>query len=167
MSDLTDRSVLDAVLEAWDRHNTVMLNLLRELPEGGLDARAMPDSPTVGAMFSHIHHERLVSVHEEAPEHAIQPPEQEWRPERDAAHIEAMLQSSAKVVRAAVESRVLAGRELDLNFGHPVLMLQFLLWHDAYHHGQMKLALKAVGTPFPDMESGPLIWDVWRARKEG
>lgn len=54
-----DLSVLDALLEAlldsWDRNNRILVNLLRALPEGGLEARALEGSKTVAEMFLHIH----------------------------------------------------------------------------------------------------------------
>lgn len=160
-----DSGLLAALLEAWERNNTVMLNLLNHLPEGGLKARATVDSPSVAQQFSHIHHERLVSVFEEAPEFARPVPELEWAEERDRAQLARMLAESAEAVREAVRGRILAGRELDLNFGHPALLLELLLWHEGYHHGQIKLALKLTGLPLPDDVAGPLTWDVWRGRK--
>ena len=61
--------MLNALLDAWDRNNTILINLLHLLPEGGLDARAMEDrSPTVSQMFTHIHYVRLAFVSEDAPE---------------------------------------------------------------------------------------------------
>jgi len=82
MLDTSDQSLLSALLDSWDRNHTIMLNLLRALPEGGLEARAMRDSPSVAQQFMHIHHERLVSVFEEAPEFARDVPEEEWADER-------------------------------------------------------------------------------------
>jgi len=76
-----------------------------------------------------------------------------------------MLNGSAKAVRDAVRGRVLAGREIDINYDHPVLMLQLMLWHEGYHHGQIKLALKVAGCPIRDEEAGPMTWDVWRNKK--
>ena len=55
--------------------------------------------------------------------------------------------------------------DLDLNFDHPVLMLQLLLWYEGYHHGQIKLALKIAGRPIDDDTAGPITWDVWRVRR--
>lgn len=66
-------------------------------------------------------------------------------------------------VRDAVRARVEADRALDQDFAHPVQLLLFLIFHEGYHHGQIKLALKAAGCPIPDAEAGPLTWDVWRA----
>jgi uncharacterized damage-inducible protein DinB len=165
MPAATNDSVLEALLDSWDRNNAIMLNLLRALPEGGLEARATGTSPSVAQQFSHFIHERLISVFEEAPELARVVPEEEWRVERDRDRLAAMLSDSAKAVRDAVKGRVLAGRDLDLHYDHPVLMLQLLLWHEAYHHGQIKLALKLSGRPIPDDDAGPITWDVWRRKK--
>jgi uncharacterized damage-inducible protein DinB len=165
MSKANDSSLLEALLDSWDRNNTVMLGLLRALPEGGLEVSATEGSPSVAQQFAHIHHERLVSVLEEAPEFAKNVPEEEWRAEPEEERIAQMLAESAQAVREAVRGRVLAGRELDRNYGHPVLLLQLLLWHEGYHHGQIKLALKLAGSAISDEEAGPLTWDVWRGRR--
>jgi uncharacterized damage-inducible protein DinB len=156
--------LLDALMESWDRNNTIMINLLRALPDGGLDARATESGPTVSQQFMHIHHERMVSVLEEAPEFAAKVPEDEWAIERDRNRLAHMLTESAQAVRNAVRTRILAGKHLDLNYGHPLLMLQLLLWHEGYHHGQIKLALKIAGQPLANDQAGPLTWDVWRKR---
>ena len=60
MSDALDQRLLEALLDSWDRNNTVLLNLLRTLPEGGLEARAMEGSPSIAELFTHIHFVRLV-----------------------------------------------------------------------------------------------------------
>ena len=31
-----------------------------------------------------------------------------------------------------------------------ILLLQHMLWHEGYHHGQIKLALKVAGRPMDD-----------------
>jgi uncharacterized damage-inducible protein DinB len=164
MPHASTHDLLDALLDSWDRNNTIMLNLLRALPEDGLEMRAAESSPSVSQQFMHIHHERLVSVYEEAREYARPVPADEWMAEPDRDRIAEMLNDSATAVRAAVRGRVLAGRPLDLNYDHPILMLQLLLWHEGYHHGQIKLALKLGGRPIDNDEAGPFTWDVWRAK---
>jgi uncharacterized damage-inducible protein DinB len=169
MSDAQDQRLLEALLDSWDRNNTILLNLLRMLseagPEGGLEARAMEGSPSVSEMFTHIHHERMVSVFENAPEFAGNVPEEEWVVERDPDRIAQMLDDSARRVRDAVKSRVEPGRDMDLDFDHPILLIQLLIFHESYHHGQIKLALKAAGLPVTDDKAGPITWDVWRRKK--
>ena len=165
--DASEESLLEAVLDSWDRNNTIMLNLLRALPEGALVIKATESSASIAQQFMHIHHERLISVFEEAPEFALEVPKEEWIVESDRGRIALMLTDSAKAVRDAVSGRVLAGRNMDLNYDHPILMLQLLLWHEGYHHGQIKLALKLAGRPIGNDEAGPLTWDVWRRKRRG
>jgi len=64
-------------------------------------------------------------------------------------------------VREAVEGRLQSGREMDRHYDHPILMLQHLIWHEGYHHGQIKLALKLAGLPVTDKVAGPVTWRVW------
>jgi uncharacterized damage-inducible protein DinB len=161
MSDAQDRTLLEALLYSWDRNNTILLNLLRALPEGGLEARAMEGSPSVAELFMHIHYVRLVFVSEDAPEFAGKLPEEEWRAERDPGRIASMLNDSAEAVREAVKGRVEAGRDMDLHYDHPILLLQHMIWHEGYHHGQIKLALKLTGRPITDDEADPVTWGVW------
>jgi uncharacterized damage-inducible protein DinB len=165
MSDTHDQPLLEALLDSWDRNNTILLNLLRALPEGALEARALAESPSIAELFSHIHYVRLVFVFEDAPELGRNPPEEEWVVERDPGRLAQMLVDSAKAVRDAVKGRVEAGRDLDLHYDHPILLLQHMIWHEGYHHGQMKLALKAGGRPITDEEVGPLTWGVWMRKK--
>jgi len=163
--DAPDHHLLEPLLDSWDRNNTIRLNLLRTLPVDGLDARAMVGSSSIAQLFTHIHYVRLVFVFEDAPEFARDLPEEEWAVERDIGRIAEMLNESAKAVRDAVKTRVEAGRDMNLHDDHPILLLQHMIWHEGYHHGQMKLALKAAGRPLTDEEAGPVTWHVWMRKK--
>jgi hypothetical protein len=182
MSNTLDQSLLEALLDSWDRNNAILVNLLRAVaaaerptaagklevglpPAGGLAVRAMEGGPSVAEMFTHIHYVRLVFVLEDAPEFARKMPEEEWGAERDPERIAQMLNESAKAVREAVKSRVEAGRDMDLHYDHPILLLQHMIWHEGYHHGQIKLALKMAGRPISDKEAGPVTWGVWMRKK--
>jgi len=156
-----DQSLLEAVLDSWDRNNTILLNLLRALPDGSLEVRAMEGSPSIAELFMHIHYVRLVFVSEDASEFAGELPKKEWVSERDRSRIAHMLSESAKAVREAVKGRLEAGRNMDLHYDHPILLLQHMIWHEGYHHGQIKLALKLTGRPMTDAEAGPITWRVW------
>jgi uncharacterized damage-inducible protein DinB len=165
VSNTTEQPLLEALLDSWDRNNTILLNLLHVLPAGGLEARAMEGSPTIAELFTHIHYVRLVFVSEDAPEFARDLPKEEWAVERDRNRIALMLNESAQAVRDAVKSRVEAGRDMDLHYDHPILLLQHMLWHEGYHHGQIKLALKAAGIPLTDKKAGPVTWGVWMRKR--
>jgi uncharacterized damage-inducible protein DinB len=171
MSTTHDTSLLEALLGSWNRNNTILLNLLHALPEGGLEAKAMEGSPSIAVQFSHIHGTRLFFVSQTAPEFAKNLAElfredgENWLAERDLERIAAGLEESAKAVRDAVKAAVDAGLDMkgtNVAYDHPILLLQHLLWHEGYHVGQMMLGLKATGRPMTDQETGPVMWDVWR-----
>ncbi len=165
MSDASDQSLLESLLDSWDRNNTILLNLLHALPEGGLDVRAIESSPSIAQLFTHIHFVRLVFVFEDAPEFSRNLPKEEWAVEHNRDRMAQMLNDSSRAVRDAVKSRVKAGRAMNLHYDHPILLLQHMIWHEGYHHGQIKLALKLAGHPITDEEAGPVTWDVWMRKK--
>ncbi len=156
-----DDAVFEALLESWDRNNTILVNLLRAIPDGAMDIRATGSSPSIGQMFMHMHYVRLVFVYEDAPEFSIEVPRREWVTEPDRDRMAQMLGESAEVVRNAVRGKLSSGRAMDLHYDHPMLLLQHMVWHEGYHHGQIKLALKLAGHPFDDEEIGAVTWGVW------
>jgi uncharacterized damage-inducible protein DinB len=166
MPDAPDQRLRDDLLDSWDRNNTILVNLLRAIPEGGLEIRPMEGSPSVAELFTHIHYVRLIFVFEDAPEFAKELPGKEWVAERNPGRIAQMLNESAKAVRDAVKGRVEAGQEMNLHYDHPILLLQHMIWHEGYHHGQIKLALKLAGRPITNEEAGPLTWRVWMNKGE-
>ena len=147
MRDTPDQRLLEALLDSWERNNTILVNLLRALPEGGLEVRALEGSPSVAELFTHIHYVRLVFVFEDAPEFARDLPKEEWVVEPDPDRIAQMLNDSASAVRDAVKSRVEAGQDMNLHYDHPILMLQHMVWHEGYHHGQIKAGPQGDGPP--------------------
>lgn len=160
MPEISSYHLLPVLLDSWDRNNTILTNLLRILPDDALALRPVESSPSIGELFSHIHYVRLVFVSEDAPEFARPEPD-EWVsvPDRDA--MAEMLNHSAQAVRETVQGRLEAGREMDLHYDHPILMLQHMIWHEGYHHGQIKLTLKLAGQPLGNQDIGPITWGVW------
>jgi len=167
---MSNAQLLELFLDSWDRNNTILVNLLHLLPEGGLELKAMEGSPSIAQLFTHIHVVRLVFVSEDAPEFARELPEklsaQEWVVELDRDRIGQMLKESARAVRDAVKGRIEAGRQMDTHYDHPLLMLQHMIWHEGYHHGQIKLVLKQAGQPIKNQQAGPLTWRVWMNKAE-
>jgi uncharacterized damage-inducible protein DinB len=162
----TPAGLFEAMLDSWDRNNTILLNLLHALPEGRLEASAVDGGPTVAQLFTHVHFVRLVFVSENAPEFSKDLPEEEWIDERDPDRLEQMLNQSARAVRDAVKGKLVAGQSMNLHYDHPILLLQHMIWHEGYHHGQIKLTLKLIGCPINDDLVGPVTWGVWMNRKK-
>jgi len=165
MSGQSDQPLLEVLLDSWDRNNAILVNLLRLVPPGGLEVRAMAGSPTVGQIFTHIHFVRLVFVLEDAPECATALPEEEWQAGCEPNQIAQKLNESAKVVRDAVRSRLEKGQAMNQHYDHPVLLLQHLIWHEGYHHGQIKLALKLAGLAITDQAASSGTWGIWMNKR--
>jgi uncharacterized damage-inducible protein DinB len=161
MPTTQNQKLLEALLDSWDRNNAILVNLLRAVPAGGLEARAVEGSMTVAEMFLHIHGTRLFVLSEDAPEFALEPLREGWRETRDPDRIAEMLNESAGGVRAALKNRLESGTEMLVRYDHSILFLQHMVWHEGYHHGQIKLALKAMGRPLDDEEIGRVTWHVW------
>ena len=161
MATASEQGLLEALLDSWERNNTILVNLLRALPDDVMDLRATDGSATISGLFAHMHYVRLIFVHEDAPEFATPLPEGEWRGERNRDRIAERLNESARTVRDAVKGRLDAGRAMDVHYDHPMLMLQHMIWHEGYHHGQIKLALKLAGRAMPDDPIGTVTWHVW------
>ena len=153
--------MLEALLDSWHRNNLITTNLLRAVPADAMDLKPTPASPSIAQLFMHLHYVRMVFVSEDAPEFVMAPPQGEWAIERDRERLAALLHDSAQTVRDAVTARVASGGAINVHYDHPILMLQHLIWHEGYHHGQIKLTLKLAGRPLDDELIGPLTWDIW------
>jgi uncharacterized damage-inducible protein DinB len=161
---MPDHLLLESLLDSWNRNNAITTNLLRAIPDGAMDLKATPTSPTIAQLFMHMHYCRMVFVEEDAPEIAVDVPKGEWGVEYDRDRLATLLATSAKAVRDAVVSRLDSGRAMDRHYDHPILMLQHFIWHEGYHQGQIKVALKMAGRAFDDEEIGAVTWDVWMGK---
>lgn len=153
--------LLEPILDFWDRNNRILVNLLHALPPGTLQLRAMDSSPSIAEMFTHIHYVRLVFLTEDTPDLALPLPSCEWISETDTDRIAAQLDESATAVRQAVADRIRSGRPMDRNYDHPLLFLQHMIFHEGYHHGQIKLVLKLAGKALNDEIIGPQSWGIF------
>ncbi|MDX2004379.1 MAG: DinB family protein [Meiothermus sp.] len=163
--------LLEAILDSYQRNNAILLNLLHALPEGGMNFRAIEGSQSVAVQISHIQNTRLFWLGQVAPEfregllQLFRQDGDDWLAERDPARIEEALKQSAQAVCDAVRSRLETGQPMrgeHASYDHPVLLLQHMLWHEGYHFGQIKLALKAAGQVWGDEQEEKVVWSLWR-----
>jgi uncharacterized damage-inducible protein DinB len=156
-----DRRLLDDLLDSWDRNNRILVNLLRAIPADAMDLSPAEGSPSIGKLFWHMNYCRQVFVAEDAPELSTLVDTGHSEGVSDAGQLAEMLDESAKAVREAVKNRVETGRPMEKHYDYPILMLQHMIWHEGYHHGQVKLTLKMAGKPITNEQASPLTWGVW------
>ena len=140
MPNHPDQPLFNILLDSWDRNQTILINLLKAIPPALLEAKALASSHSVAQMFAHIHYVRLVLISENAPEWSRERPDQEWTSETDPQRLEQMLNDSGIAVRQVVKATFEGRKALPVHYGHPLFFLQHMLWHEGYHHGQIKLA---------------------------
>jgi uncharacterized damage-inducible protein DinB len=174
MSNTPDQTLLKAILDSYERSNTILLNLLQALPEGGLDARAHPKSPTVAVHFAHMQSTRRYFLNDTAPEFAsaieslMSTLDDVQIAEHDLGRIAQQLTASARAICELVKARVQSGQPIKgehVTYDHPILLLQHMLWHEGYHVGQIKLALKSIGFVMNEEQEESTIWALWRTEK--
>lgn len=161
---MADRNLLRDIIDSWHRNNRITVNLLGLVPDSAMDRRVTEGSPTIAQMFMHMHYCRLVFVEEDVPEVARPVPQGEWTVERDRTRLVRMLNDSADAVVDAVQARLASGKPMDRHYDHPILLFQHMIWHEGYHHGQIKLALKIAGLALEDEVAGDVTWDVWMGK---
>jgi uncharacterized damage-inducible protein DinB len=152
-----DQDLAATALQSWDRHATALHDLIAALSPEQLQARAHPTSPSVAEQVDHLHATRLfwmAYASEKSPDWSEAGPP----PSRDV--LLGQLAESAGRLRALVASRLVSGQPLAI-YGHPLFLQQHLLWHEAYHVGQIALALKTLGLPLTEPQTDR-IWDTLR-----
>ncbi len=159
------QSMLALALDSWERNQTILVNLLHNVPREALGLRPLDDSPSVGGLFAHMAATRIHFVQRNAPEVACSMPDFDQVDLRDREELLALLEASSTAVRAALQSRIAAERPMEVDYGDPMLFVQHLVWHEGYHHGVIKFLLKFTGRPLKDEQFGPLSWDLWLEKK--
>src|SRR5688572_31276140 len=98
-------TLVEVLLDSWDRNNTITTNLLHALPDGTMDLKVTDTSPSIAQLFMHMHYVRVVFVAEDAPEIRVEVPKGEWTAEPNRDRLAGMLNDSATAVRDAVRAR--------------------------------------------------------------
>ena len=157
----------DVILETWNRNTTVVLNILNALPEGGIDARDTGGEWTVAHHLSDMQGANVHWLQKSAPDFAlgleVLYTEDASSPlgfvaERDIAKIKIGFQTASDAIARAVKHHTETEAQFGEVYEHPIFFLQHMLWHQAYHTGQIIWALKQSGMRFTDDQTFDMIW---------
>jgi uncharacterized damage-inducible protein DinB len=136
--------------------------LLGGLPEGGLGARPANGGASVAEMLAHICNVRLRWVSRTAPDLVEQLVWFERRPElpREAEQLREGLAGSAGAVAGMLQRRGAAALLVEGFPGPLSSFVGYLISHEAYHIGEVGLALAQSGVPLSP-EAERRIWVAW------
>ncbi len=150
------------ILATWRRHNEILLDLLDEVPEGGLEARPSGSrGRDVARQFAHLYRVRRGWLHHHETGERPRLPRYDKGPPPPREQIREWLAASGRDVETWLE-RALAGEAAPRLFGkQPVRWLGYLIAHESHHRGQIALALKQSGLRLPDKVAVRGLWGRW------
>jgi len=158
----------DPIVRAWLTHCKLQQTLLDAIPPEALLDRPATGGRTVGAMWAHLHNNRLSWLEPAAPDLLVGIEKVGKEQVGDRLFLSAALTASARAVATllerslASESSAGQGGKVPGFGGHAASFLGYLVAHEAYHHGEIGIALAQSGHPL-DRKVTYSIWD-WRDR---
>lgn len=164
-------NVTDAILETWRRNTTVLTNILQALPEGGIDAMDTGGKWTVAHHLADMQGATLEWLNASSPKFTpnLEPLYFDdssnpagWGAERNLPKIIAAFGTSSRAVEDAVRHHLETNESFGEVYANPIYFLQHMIWHQAYHMGQIVWALKQSGMRFSDEQTFEMIWKVLR-----
>ena len=164
-------TVTDAILETWRRNAEVLTNILQALPEGGIDAMDTGGVWTVAHHLADMQGATLEWLEKSSPKFAVNleqlyfdDPSSPlgWGAQRDPQKIIAAFEASSRAVETAVRHHLETNEAFGEVYANPIFLLQHMIWHQAYHMGQIIWALKQSGMRFSDEQTFEMIWKVLR-----
>ena len=155
----------DPIVRAWQTHCKLQMTMLDAIQPQALLDRPSSGGRTVWAVWTHIHNNRISWLEPAASDLLVGIEKMGQEQANDKAFLSASLAASAQAVAALLE-RSLAPESPSgkvPGFGsHAASFLGYLVAHEAYHHGEIGLALAQSGHPL-DRKVSYSIWD-WRDR---
>jgi len=150
------------VLNAWRRHNEILLHLVRSVPAEGF--AALPTGSRgrdVARQFNHLNRVRLAWLHYHQTAKRPVLPRSDAGPRPTRAQLTGALAASGKGVSGFAE-RCLRGEARPRMFGREIVRwLAYLIAHESHHRGQIVLALKQSGFRLSPKVALQGLWGTW------
>jgi uncharacterized damage-inducible protein DinB len=137
--------IQEQLIDTWRIHSRINLYLLDAIEPEALAAKAGARGRSVGEMFAHLHNVRRMWL-EQTPEllKGIEKVEKEQA--ADKKLLRRSLQASAQALEALLKRSVEAGKVKGFK-PHPAAFVGYAIAHEAYHHGEIGIALAQSGHP--------------------
>lgn len=149
---------IEHCIETWRINQHVNLDLLDAIPPEALTSR-LPSARTrtVARMFVHIHHIRLQCIEVSAPELFLGLEKfAKGDPALDKKRLHRALERSGEASAQLIEIGLEKGKIKGFK-PHPIGFLGYLISHEAYHRGEICVALTESGHKLDDA----VLYEQW------
>lgn len=140
----SQNSITDAVLETWRIHARTNLYLLDAIVPEAFAAEAPKKGRSFVGMLAHIHNVRLLWLESAAPE--LLNGLEKLADDANRATLHAALAASAAAIEQLLEKSLPTGKIKGFK-PHATAFVGYLISHEAYHHGEIGMALTQAGFP--------------------
>jgi uncharacterized damage-inducible protein DinB len=152
----------EQLVETWRIHSRINLYLLAAIAPAAFAALAPAKGRNFVQMFAHIHNVRLMWLQSAAPELMVDLQKIEKETPVSQTSLAEALRSSGLAIEQLLQRAIGAGGKIKGFKPHAPAFLGYLIAHEAYHHGEIGVALTQAGYPL-DRKVAFGIWE-WGTR---
>jgi uncharacterized damage-inducible protein DinB len=154
--------ITNQILDTWRRHNDILLFLLREIPDDGL--QAVPSDSRgrdVARQLAHIYRNRLGWVHYHETGKRPKLERYDKGPPPSKTELLKFIEESGNAVLLLLEKALKDEVRIRMFGKNIVRWMGYLISHESHHRGQIMLALKQNGMRLPDKVAIQGLWGKW------
>lgn len=152
----------DQLLDTWRIHARINLYILDAIPTEAFEAPAPQKGRSFPDMLGHIHNVRLMWLQAGDPSLLEGLEKLPKDHASDPARLSAALEASGAAIERLLEDALEAGSRVKGFKPHTPAFLGYLISHEAYHHGEVGIALAEAGFPL-DRKVAYGMWE-WGSR---
>lgn len=152
----------EQLLDSWRIHCRINLYILEAIQLEAFAAPPPPKGRSLGQMFAHVHNVRLMWLQSAAPDLLTSLQKIEKDTPADKALLHDSLAASGRAIETMLQRTLTAGGKVKGFKPHATAFLGYLISHEAYHHGEIGVALTQAGYPL-DKKTAYGMWE-WGVR---
>ena len=137
----------DELVDTWRIHTRINLYILDAIPNAAFESPAPKKGRSFADMLGHIHNVRLMWLQAGDPALLEGLEKLPKGQAHNQAYLRAALESSGAAIEQLLRQALEAGARVKSFKPHTPAFLGYLISHEAYHHGEVGVALSEAGFP--------------------
>ncbi len=139
--------MIDDLLDTWRIHTRIILFVLDAIPMVAFESPSPKSGRSFNQMFAHIHNVRLMWLQPNEPKFSAGLSKLEKDEPLTKDRLRAALVGSGEAMGALLQDRLSIGSNIKGFKPHVPAFIGYLIAHEAYHQGEIGIALREIGHP--------------------